>query len=702
MRIRLLLRHKILILVAGSIIALTVGTMLTTWRTLDRTASQVEDEGKTILSRLTEQFLESVVRQNVQTLDEHLSQVKSTAGYAGSFLSDHIDRGPMEAPFIEGFLLTLQRGVGRGISIYVISNSGDIWFRLDREERIDKMRAVAVVSEQLGAVSLFDQRSGETVWGPVHASPLSSTYDLAVDAMSPIYKGGKPWGFVGVSVSLTHLIAQFNQHPPVPSSYSFLMDGEQHLLAAPPHGRVDLASPVEYKPRGVISLTQTGDPELNAALQHMALGGSSVRSVSVKGDRKYLAYYPLDSIDWRMGSVVSVSMVTGASGQLASAVEGASGRALFRTLMTTALLLAVALTVGALLTHRLVKPLREMTLATERIVGGHFDQRVSVTSTDEIGALGTMFNAMATHIKELVETLEERVEERTSELREAQRRLIDAAHKAGMAEVATSVLHNVGNVLTSVTVAAATVSDQVKTSRLAALRKLSDLLQSHSGDLATFFTHDERGKLVPAYIEKLAAQFGVEQSSIQSGLATLDKNIDHIRHIIAMQQNYARGTKLAEAVSLVELIDDAVRINSAGLERHEVRLVREFTEVHKVTVERHKVLQILVNLVSNAKYALSESTAFPKLVTIRLDQPDSEKVRIVVADNGVGISEDNMGRIFQYGFTTRISGHGFGLHSSAIAAQEMGGSLSVQSDGPGKGATFTLELPCAPVSSQRD
>jgi C4-dicarboxylate-specific signal transduction histidine kinase len=117
-------------------------------------------------------------------------------------------------------------------------------------------------------------------------------------------------------------------------------------------------------------------------------------------------------------------------------------------------------------------------------------------------------------------------------------------------------------------------------------------------------------------------------------------------------------------------------------------------------VDKHKVLQILVNLVRNAKYACDESGKTDKQITLRVDVAEGG-VRISVIDNGVGIPAENMGRLFTHGFTTRQSGHGFGLHSGALAAQELGGSLHAVSDGPGRGAAFILELPCVPREAAR-
>ncbi len=120
-----------------------------------------------------------------------------------------------------------------------------------------------------------------------------------------------------------------------------------------------------------------------------------------------------------------------------------------------------------------------------------------------------------------------------------------------------------------------------------------------------------------------------------------------------------------------------------------------------ITVEKHKVLQILVNLMRNAKFACSESGLPDRQMTLRVSR-DADIVKISVSDNGVGIAPENLTRIFSHGFTTRKDGHGFGLHSGALAATEMGGRLSVQSDGLGLGAAFTLELPCRTQESARE
>ena len=183
-------------------------------------------------------------------------------------------------------------------------------------------------------------------------------------------------------------------------------------------------------------------------------------------------------------------------------------------------------------------------------------------------------------------------------------------------------------------------------------------------------------------------------------LKNLTVNIEHIKEIVTTQQNYAQISGLTESVALPDLVEDALRIHSGAYVRHGVTVVREFEPLPPISVDKHKVLQILVNLFNNAKYACDEGGRGDKQVRVRLKPAGEGRVKIEVADNGVGIAPENLIRIFSQGFTLRKGGHGFGLHSGALAARELGGSLNVHSDGLGRGATFTLELPVMPAQHE--
>jgi PAS domain S-box-containing protein len=276
-----------------------------------------------------------------------------------------------------------------------------------------------------------------------------------------------------------------------------------------------------------------------------------------------------------------------------------------------------------------------------------------------------------------------------------QQQLRDASRQAGMADVATSVLHNVGNVLNSVNVSANLVADSLKRSRAAGLGKVVTLLQEHQADLGRFVSSDERGKVLPVYLAELSRHLSADNRNALQELDSLKGNIDHIKDIVSMQQRYAKLGGVAEVIDIRELADESMRINANAFERHAVKLVRTFSEVPNLTVDKHKVLQILVNLLRNAKDACEGLGDQERRVTIVIERGELG-VRVAVTDNGAGIAPENMNRIFTHGFTTKKTGHGFGLHSGALAAKEIGGLLRAESAGPGSGATFTLELPLKP------
>lgn len=301
------------------------------------------------------------------------------------------------------------------------------------------------------------------------------------------------------------------------------------------------------------------------------------------------------------------------------------------------------------------------------------------------------------NLENQIRKLEQEISDREraeSQLADAHTQLVETSRHAGMAEVATGVLHNVGNVLNSVNVSANLVSDRVRGSKGENLLKAATLLREHASHLEEFFAHDPRGKLLLDYLPNLEAHLQEERSDVLQEVELLTKNLDHIKEIVAMQQSYAKVSGVVEPVSITSLADDALQINAAALNRHHVDVIRNYANVPIITVDKHKVLQILVNFVRNAKYAMEDQEK--KEMTVTIEPTPAGGVRVTVKDTGQGISPENLVRIFSHGFTTKKDGHGFGLHTSALAASEMNGSLSAHSDGPGTGATFTLELPREP------
>jgi PAS domain S-box-containing protein len=288
--------------------------------------------------------------------------------------------------------------------------------------------------------------------------------------------------------------------------------------------------------------------------------------------------------------------------------------------------------------------------------------------------------------------------EAEAKLEDLHKQLLQTSRQAGMTEVATSVLHNVGNVLNSANVSTTLLLENARKSSVQFLGKAVALLHQHAGDLDAWLAADPKGKQLPVYLTRLSEKLAQEQQKTIEELESLRQNIEHIKEIVAMQQSYAKVAGVAETVQPTDLLEDALRMNAGALVRHDIELARDYSAVPVITVEKHKVLQILVNLIRNAKYACDDSGRHDKKISLRIFQHDPW-VRMVVADNGVGIPPENLTRVFNHGFTTRQEGHGFGLHSGALAARELGGALIAQSEGPGKGAAFTLDLPLQPPKS---
>ncbi len=293
------------------------------------------------------------------------------------------------------------------------------------------------------------------------------------------------------------------------------------------------------------------------------------------------------------------------------------------------------------------------------------------------------------------ENLEQRVQGRTQELRQTQSQLVATARQAGMAEIATNVLHNVGNVLNGVNVSAGLVSTQLRNSKVNGLTRAVALMDEHADDLGGFLTHDARGQLLPGYLRELALALKGEHEVMAEELDALGKSIDHIKDVIATQQSYAGTSRHLEPLKFGDLVGDALRMNAGALTRHKVGVINNIPELPLMLLDKNRLLLILVNLISNAKQAMHDASESTPCITLDAALVDGPILRVTVADDGEGIAPENLTRVFAHGFTTRKTGHGFGLHSCVLAAQEMGGTLTVYSDGVGRGACFTLDIPVA-------
>ena len=371
-------------------------------------------------------------------------------------------------------------------------------------------------------------------------------------------------------------------------------------------------------------------------------------------------------------------------------------------------------------------PILDLTATAQQITDKNdYSIRATKIGTDEMGTLCDKFNHMLDQVEaskaELEQAhndLERRVDERTHQLSETNtelnkeitdrlraeekletvhREFVDAARRAGMAEIATGVLHNVGNVLNSVNVSATMLTNQLKTSKVAQLSQVVGLMEQNSSDLGNFIMTNEKGKQVPRFLKVLSEHLAADEKSLLEEAEALIANVDHIKTIISTQQSYATSGGMVEPVEVNTLLDDAVKLHAASFGKHRIELIRDYAPLPTLLIDKQRLMQIVINLVKNAKEALREQPDRERKLIVRTKNIDTRLI-IEVADTGVGIKSDQLTKIFSHGYTTKASGHGFGLHSCANAATEMEGKLTASSAGAMQGATFRLDLPYRPAT----
>ncbi|MCB1043776.1 MAG: HAMP domain-containing histidine kinase [Acidobacteria bacterium] len=309
--------------------------------------------------------------------------------------------------------------------------------------------------------------------------------------------------------------------------------------------------------------------------------------------------------------------------------------------------------------------------------------------SDELKSKNDALLAANAQLRSEAEAKQEALQERDA----LQAELVEIARRVGLEELTTNILHNVSNTLNSVNVALSRVEQQIIASKISSIPQLAGLLAQNHDQLVWFLTQDERGKKVPEYLLRLSDLLQTEQKDIESEIEVMRKSVDHINQIVSYQQEYSKLVEFRETLNVCDLIQDAIAITQAELQRQHIVVCCDFEPVPEVSVDRRKLIQILLNLISNAKHSLMDCAPDHPEIRIAVALDNRDVLRISVADNGMGIPSEHMSRLFTFGFTTREEGHGFGLHGCANHAREMDGRIYAQSEGVNKGAQFILELP---------
>lgn len=400
----------------------------------------------------------------------------------------------------------------------------------------------------------------------------------------------------------------------------------------------------------------------------------------------------------------AADIITDISNQ-AAAVANLKSHSVYITIAAVATGLAFSQVLGNSVASRV----RSLVQAMERVGSGSMAERLHPTGNDEIDTLARRFNDMVRKlelnhqtIQDLNVNLEQKVSERTrrleatlQELRDTQNILTDTARRAGMAEIATGVLHNVGNVLNSVNISTTCLGDHVRKSKLLDLQRTIQQLQDQPDGIHEFLMNQGRAEKLLAYLATVTEALATERDEVQKELSRLTEKVGHVKDIVNTQQRYARRVRFHEPVDLVKLIQEVLGMHGPMIEQYGVEVVATFGDIPVVSLEKTNVLQMLDNLVKNAIESMSNQPL--RVLSVDAGVTD-DRVVVSVTDTGCGISEADINNIFSYGFTTKTDGNGFGLHSSALALSAIGGSIRVKSDGHGHGASFTFDFPLTPMA----
>lgn len=302
--------------------------------------------------------------------------------------------------------------------------------------------------------------------------------------------------------------------------------------------------------------------------------------------------------------------------------------------------------------------------------------RLAEDRKDEIGILNTKFNTMI------------------EQLSCARKSFMDQSYQSGRAEVARNILHSVGNALNGVVTSSILLLEKTQKSCSGDVIKVADLLREQGDGLGRFLTNDSRGKMIPAYLASVGAALEEERRFVLQEAGAMQDKIRGIKEIIARQRSFSQQSRLLESERVEELLEAAIQLSIDQQANSAVSIRREYQTVSVVSVDRHKVLQILLHLINNARSACMKSDRQDKKIVLRIFSSRPDAVVIQIADNGIGLSPGQLASVFQSDSSSKETQQGFGLHYSSLAAKELGGKLTVESDGTGRGATCTLELPC--------
>lgn len=369
-------------------------------------------------------------------------------------------------------------------------------------------------------------------------------------------------------------------------------------------------------------------------------------------------------------------------------------------MLMTALLFLIGSILSIFFFRYFTRALAELNKGVKSITTGNFDIQIPMQKLSfmEFTELSNSFNKMSYELahsyKQLDDyrrTLENKVQERTMELQEAQDTMIKQAHEAGMAEMAVGILHNIGNAITPAKINNILLLNRLRTNSLT--NDVKKAMTDISAALKAPETIDaEENQRLLAIAELLPQTIEDEYEYVAKAVESVFQKHEHIESIISMQLRYARSNKGIEEVDINALINDALQMLKESIENRKIIIKRYLGNIPPAIIEKGKMMQIVINLIKNAYEAMDNENLHLRILSVRT-YVDQGYVVFAVQDTGEGFSAEEKHKLFHFGYTTKKLGSGFGLHSCANYLIANHGKIEAFSGGKGKGATFVVNVP---------
>ncbi len=282
------------------------------------------------------------------------------------------------------------------------------------------------------------------------------------------------------------------------------------------------------------------------------------------------------------------------------------------------------------------------------------------------------------------------------EVEKLNKQLISSARVAGRADIATSILHNIGNVLNSVNTSVSVVEEVINQDDVERLNMAIGMMEDNLDNIGKFILEDEKGKLLPSYLIMLIKEVSRKKDLIKAESSRIHRHLEHVKSIISSQQSLAKTSTVKTKVQIAPLIKVALDMTGINFNNHNIKIINNCDCEKEIYTDESKLTQIIVNLIANAKDAIlifyDKNHVLEGGEILLESKIIDDSLIIQVKDNGIGINQSDLDNLFTFGFTTKVDGHGFGLHSSILAAKEINGTLEAKSEGINKGCMFILTI----------